>query len=178
MAEAFSNFVLQQYALQTVEPVRGNIVVVDRQPYVSHPRSDVTKYSRQSNNLDKLKARLEAIPGVKVQLVRLETKPFREQLMLIRQAHVLIGNHGAALSHLMFMDKSRSHVIEFTTDYLDFFSVLAEWKGMNIEWINLDYDGKLIGPVIERAAILVEGHMAIKAYQKPDKLANPFKISR
>jgi hypothetical protein len=158
--EEFSNFVLQQYNLQSVEPIRGNIVVIDRQPYVSHPRSDPTKFTRQSNNLDKLRARLETIPGVKVHLVRLETMSFGEQLKLIRQAHVLIGNHGAALSHLMFMEKSRSHVIEFTTDYLDFFTVLAEWKGMNIEMINLDYDGKLTSDIIERAFILVQGHMA------------------
>ncbi|KAL3904010.1 MAG: hypothetical protein SGARI_005122, partial [Bacillariaceae sp.] len=138
MTAAFSDFVLGQYNLASIQPIRGNVVIIDRQPYVSHPRSDLSNFKRQSSNMDALQASLQKIPGVKAQLVRLELLSFGEQLKLIREAHVLIGLHGAALSHLMFMDRSRSHVVEFTVDANDFFEYLSEWKGINHEMIDVD----------------------------------------
>jgi hypothetical protein len=135
MASDFSQFVLGRYNLQSVQPNWGNIVIIDRQPYVSHPRSDTSKFQRKSNNFEKLQSTLEKIPNVTVQLVRLESLSFEEQLKLIRQAHILIGNHGAGLTHLMFMDQSRSHVIEFAVDSRDFFPYLSQWHGINLETI-------------------------------------------
>jgi hypothetical protein len=160
MATEFANFVLGRYNLQSLQPIRGNIVIVDRQPYVSHPRSDVSKFQRKSNNLEKLQSTLEKISGVTVQLVRLETHTFGEQLKLVRQAHVLIGNHGAALTHLMFMDPRRSHVIEFTVAFQDFFHYLSEWRGINIEMIQL-LDQDLGDEQISKTIDLVRGFMAM-----------------
>mmetsp|Transcript_1415 Transcript_1415/g.2207 ORF Transcript_1415/g.2207 Transcript_1415/m.2207 type:complete len:163 (+) Transcript_1415:1-489(+) len=157
MASAFSEFVLKQHGLQSVEPIRGQVVIVDRQPYVSHPRSDPNSIQRQSYNLDKLKEKLAQLPGVNVQLVRLETMSFREQVKLIRQTHVLIGNHGAALSHLMFMDSSRSHVIEFSYDFNNFFQYMSEWKGISFEMVSIGAwgIGALDEDKIEKTAELI-----------------------
>jgi Glycosyltransferase 61 len=162
MAAAFSDFVLKQYNLQSIQPIRGNIVIVDRQPYVSHPRSDMSNFQRKSNNFEKLKSALEKLDGVTVQLVRLETLSFGDQLKLIRQAHVLIGNHGAALSHLMFMDPTQSHVIEFTLDYNDFFEYLSDWRGINHEMIRVEYTWDIGAEQISTATNLVRGFMSLQ----------------
>jgi hypothetical protein len=53
---------------------------------------------------------------------------FREQVEAIREAEVVVGNHGAGLSHLVFMDQG-SHVIEFQMNNLMFFVHLTECKG-------------------------------------------------
>jgi Glycosyltransferase 61 len=52
---------------------------------------------------------------------------FREQVKAIREAEVLVGNHGAGLSHLVFMDNN-SHVIEFEMNFLRFFNHLSACK--------------------------------------------------
>jgi glycoprotein 2-beta-D-xylosyltransferase len=160
MAANFSDFVLGRYNLKSVQPIRGNIVIIDRQPYVSHPRSDASKFRRKSNNFAKLQSTLQMISGVTVQLVRLESHSFGEQLKLVREAHVLIGNHGAALTHLMFMDQTRSHVIEFSVDYNDIFLYLSEWRGIDFETIHL-YGNDVGGEEISNAFDLVRGFMAM-----------------
>jgi glycoprotein 2-beta-D-xylosyltransferase len=138
LAAAFSDFVLGQYNLQSVSPTRGNVVIIDRQPYISHPRSDASKFQRKSSNNDMLKSELDEIPGVNVQLARMEELSFGQQLKLVREAHFLIGLHGAALSHLMFMDRSKSHVLEFSPTSTDFFKYLSEWKGIHHKLIYTD----------------------------------------
>jgi glycoprotein 2-beta-D-xylosyltransferase len=141
MAASFSNFVLEQYdLLRQTEVIRGNIVLIDRQPFVSHPRSDPKNLDRQvtKSELNDLKKKLNSIPDVTVNLVRLETMTFAEQLKLIRQTHVLIGMHGAALSHLMFMDE-KSHIIEFQEGYQDFFEYMSKWKGIDYELVGLEW---------------------------------------
>ena len=52
---------------------------------------------------------------------------FRDQIQSVREAEILIGNHGAGLTHLLFMD-SETHVVEFGRA-LPFFDNLMPWKG-------------------------------------------------
>jgi capsular polysaccharide biosynthesis protein len=82
-------------------------------------------------NLEDLEKRLRKdSKATSVEIVRFETLTFAEQVTTVRQAHILIGNHGAGISNLIFMDKT-AHVLEFTVDYRDFFIYLAEWKGIH-----------------------------------------------
>jgi capsular polysaccharide biosynthesis protein len=53
---------------------------------------------------------------------------FGKQLSAIREAHILIGNHGAGLSHVLFMHRKSD--LEFTDEYLDIFIYMSEWKGV------------------------------------------------
>lgn len=158
MAKAFSDFVLQQYGLlpsQKSKVVKGRIVVIDRQPFISHPRSDRKNAARQFHNSEirELQNQLGRIPGVTVRLVRLEKLSFREQLELVRDTHVLIGIHGAGLSHLLFMDETQSHSIEFESNFLEHFAYLSEWKGMDHKITDLTNNG------IEDAVRMVKNYM-------------------
>ena len=66
------------------------------------------------SNLKELKHAIRSVPGVtSVSLVRFETMTFREQLETIRQSHIVLGIHGAGLSHIMFMNSSSGNA---TTD--------------------------------------------------------------
>lgn len=138
MAAAFSSFVLNRFRInpQKIRPQRGRVLLIDRQHYISHPRSDPNnshQASRQISNLEQVKVALQkGVPGSHVDLVRLETlHTFADQLRVMRQAHIVVAMHGAALSHLMFMnsyndigeDGIRPAVVELTTDYMEFFEV-------------------------------------------------------
>jgi glycoprotein 2-beta-D-xylosyltransferase len=176
MAKAFSDYVLNCYDLLSSPPnsssssssssmvIKGNVVVIDRQPFVSHPRSDPKNLSRRfvASELHTLQTKLMDIPGVhSVRLVRLETLSFEEQLKLLRETHFLIGIHGAALSHIVFMDETQSHAIEFQPDtQLDFFEYLSQWKGIDFKVIQLEYQSdSLTDHGIDEAVNMVQKHV-------------------
>jgi capsular polysaccharide biosynthesis protein len=52
---------------------------------------------------------------VQINSIDFASLSFREQLALIRKTDILVGAHGAALSHMMFLP-STSVVIEFWID--------------------------------------------------------------
>jgi glycoprotein 2-beta-D-xylosyltransferase len=188
MARAFSDFVLDRYGLlhssssrastpglfggllsssSNTPPVTkpGSVVIVDRQPFVSHPRSDPNAMARKFDDaeLTKLRRKLSTVNGVEsVRLVRFETLSFGEQLRLLRETDVLIGIHGAALSHMLFMDETKSQTIEFQPEsQLDFFEYLSEWKGMDHKIIELDYvTDALTDRGIQEAVRAVETHLS------------------
>jgi hypothetical protein len=169
MGRSFSNFVLNRFGIDPykVVPQRGRILLIDRQHYVSHPRSDQRtnhQISRQVNNFEDVKKVLkEKIAGVtRVDLVRLETlDTFADQIRLVRQAHVVVAMHGAALSHLMFMDGTyeteqrrqrqkkqrfggifgedivQPAVVEMAVERHDFFEEMARWKGVKHEIVDV-----------------------------------------
>lgn len=148
MTKAFSDYVLHCYDLlssgSSSSVIQGNVVIIDRQPFVAHPRSHPTNLSRRfvASELQTLQKRLrDDIPGVhSVNLVRFETLSFGEQLKLLRTTQFLIGIHGAALSHLVFMDEAQSHAIEFQpATQLDFFEYLSQWKGIDFKVVPLQY---------------------------------------
>jgi glycoprotein 2-beta-D-xylosyltransferase len=132
IAEAFSSFFLQKYGLETVKPIPGRVVIIDRQPYISHPRSNPDGFQRKMN-LGNLENSLRTYSNAtSVEIVRFETMSHAEQVRTVREAHILIGNHGAGLSNLMFMDRNSS-AVEFTTGFLMYFRYLAKWKGVHHE---------------------------------------------
>ncbi len=127
MMEDFANHFLASYGLEHVQMQRGKIVIIDRVPYVSNPRSNPDKTDRSLHNLNHLPAYLQALPNVQsASVVHFEELTFKEQLQLVREAHVLIGNHGAGLTHMVFMSDG-SHVVEFN-NRIQIFSDLAQWK--------------------------------------------------
>ena len=94
---------------------------------LAHARSGVTD-DRSLNNLpDVAEALRQRIPNVtSVRLLPLHDMSFRDQVTAVREAEVLVGVHGAGLTHLVFMDQD-THVVEFQMN-LNFFVHLAECK--------------------------------------------------
>ncbi|KAL7576234.1 hypothetical protein ACA910_013714 [Epithemia clementina (nom. ined.)] len=137
MMNAFVDHVLQAYQLQHVSMIPGKITIIDRRPYRAHPRSSWHNNSNNSSSshdnnrghrrqrriLDNFPELVQALKqqhqtrltgniSLSIQVAALETMSFREQLQTIRETNVLIGNHGAGLTHLLFLHDS-AMVVEY-----------------------------------------------------------------
>lgn len=89
------------------------------------PRLNVTiiqrKGSRQLMGLDThllsaMNKRFSSVADIR--LVDFAAVPFREQIVLARDTDVLVGMHGAGLTHAMFMEEGRGALVEVQPDRL------------------------------------------------------------
>ena len=165
MANEFVSHVLTSYNLQDVKREVGNILIIDRQPYTAHPRSHPSQTQRVLDNMKQLKQQLakRRLPKVtSIEVVQLEKLPFEEQVRKIRQAHVLIGNHGAGLTHVMFL-QPRSHVIELTQEFtLDFFEYMTEWRpGVEHTYMSIEEADRMSQSTIDMIVSQVESIMLL-----------------
>jgi glycoprotein 2-beta-D-xylosyltransferase len=124
----FVDFVLERLDLQETRKVPGRVVLIDRRPYQAHARSSNSTDDRIVENMYDLARSINGlVPGVtSVQVLQMHAMTLREQIQAIREAHVLIGNHGAGLTHLLFLDKD-TYVLEFDRFNLHFVE-LCKWK--------------------------------------------------
>lgn len=125
----FSDFFLHQLGLQEVQRIPGRIVLIDRKPYTAHSRHKQGKIDpRALNNLKEVALQIQSeVPGVtSCEAFEFHHMSFRDQVKAVREASILIGNHGAGLTHLLFMDVD-THVIEFQHGQ-GHFEALAGWK--------------------------------------------------
>ena len=126
MTNAFVDFVVQAYGLENEVVDQGRVTILDRVPFVSHPRSDPSKEERAITNLDVLEKKVKKMTNATdVQIVDLQQQPFFDQLRLMRRSHVLIGDSESGLSHLIFM-QGGTHVFEFGSTHVA--PRIAEWK--------------------------------------------------
>ena len=125
MMDSFANFVLARYGLSGTQRVPRRVVIIDRVPYTAHPRSK-PHMPRVLGNLGELKDSLEAA-GADVHVVQFESMTFDEQLLEVREASVLVGVHGAGLTHLLFMSDGAT-VVELSVNGLDMFQQLERWR--------------------------------------------------
>ena len=129
MMPHFVDFVLEKLNLTQVHKIPGNVVMIDRKPYLAHPRSTFIDKRSLDNLPEVADVLLQNVTNVtSVRILQLHNMSFREQVQVVREAEVLVGVHGAGLSHLIFMDKE-THVIEFKLEGgLDFFGHFANCK--------------------------------------------------
>jgi Glycosyltransferase 61 len=127
MMKEFVDFVLDKLNLTHVVKIPGNVVIIDRKPYLAHPRSQLFDDRSLNNFPEVADALIQNIPNItSVRILQLHNITFREQVEAIREAEVLVGVHGAGLTHLIFLEDG-SHVVEFQMN-LDFFVHLAQCK--------------------------------------------------
>jgi hypothetical protein len=129
---SFVDYVLNTYNLSHIHRIPGRVVILERISYLDHPRRDLNKVERLLTNLrplaESLPQRLTPYYGVNVTVkgAALVDKPMNEQIRTIREAHVLVANHGAGLTHSIFLDDA-THVVEMSCDN-EFFTELISWK--------------------------------------------------
>jgi hypothetical protein len=132
-AGEFVEHVLNAYNLKHVHRIPGHVVVIDRVPYISHPRSKPQNTERLLGNMRELALNLPFLfptNNVTVQVVTLVNDTMHDQIAAIRCAHVLIANHGAGLAHILFLDAG-AHVVELNCRH-GFFPELAKWRRHDI----------------------------------------------
>jgi hypothetical protein len=130
LTNEFVDFVLKRLDLQETRKVPGRVVLIDRRPYQAHPRSSNSTDDRIIQNIDNVAKSINTlVPGVtSVQVLKLHDMTMREQIQAIREAHVLVGMHGAGLTHLLFLEKD-THVVELARPNKGtHFVELCKWK--------------------------------------------------
>lgn len=121
-----------------------NILFVRRENYLAHPRHTGKVESRLSNEpevfvsiqnwaANQTKCRLNVVNGLFAHMA------MKEQLRAIYEASIIIGVHGAGLTHLVSA-RSKTIVIEIISRrYMNpHFSLMSQWKGLEYHAINLD----------------------------------------
>lgn len=101
LARAFAHRVLEHYDVPT--PQCRDVVTVT---YVR--RRGTRKLLDEDSHIEALR---EGIPHVALEVVDFDGMPFKEQLSIARQTDVLVGVHGAGLTHALFQQQG-SVVVE------------------------------------------------------------------
>eukprot|EP00940_MAST-03C_sp_MAST-3C-sp2_P000066 g66.t1 len=119
--DSFVERVLRAYRIERPSTLSDVPLIIDRKPYMAHPRSKM-RIDRAMPNL------AETFPSARV--VDLATMTFADQLRLIVGSRVLIGLHGAALTHLIWMGPQSVAVewIAKSHESVLLFKHIATWR--------------------------------------------------
>ncbi|GAV87251.1 DUF563 domain-containing protein [Cephalotus follicularis] len=127
------------------KPVSGhNLLFVRREDYLAHPRHGGKVESRLSNEqevFDSLQGWASNYHGCKINLVNglFAHMSMRDQVRVIQDASVIIGAHGAGLTHIVSA-APKTVVLEIISSQYrrPHFQLIAQWKGLEYHAINLD----------------------------------------
>ena len=147
-SEEFRHFFLSQHGIfdnHRINCQSLQIRFIYRHPYSAHPRNPSGYMTRKIENENEVLIALrDALPQDDVDGMLLETFSMKQQLEIISQTDILIGMHGAGLSHILFLPNT-SGVIELLPKYFSpsnkHFQAMAKWRQLDyIMWKNGDPD--------------------------------------
>jgi glycoprotein 2-beta-D-xylosyltransferase len=146
----FANFILRAYGLEHLRPPSHagaplRVVLELREPRRTHPRQRTPTVARRIANAASVVEAFGAAVGgwgqkgeggavvrsVEFLPVRFSDLPFVEQLHIARSADVLVGLHGAGLSHALFLDEGAAlvEIVPVGFSAHAHFRTFAEWGG-------------------------------------------------
>ena len=120
-----------------------NILFIWRRDYVAHPRNPNGSISRKIlNERELMKSVQDKYPSFRIRGMQIDLFDMQKQLSVITQTDILIGMHGAGLTHAMFLPKTAG-VIEMIPSYWstanDHFYAITKWRNLIYErWSNED----------------------------------------
>jgi glycoprotein 2-beta-D-xylosyltransferase len=138
MLPAFSKFFLSAYDIRQERKTEDfKVGYVLRKDYKAHPRIGERKASRKIVNYQQLLERVSKEIPSNFQVVELwfEDMSLEEQLKAVSEINLLVGIHGAGLSHLVFLRDSLTSVYEIAPGEYgarQFFRLLSNLKGIPI----------------------------------------------
>ncbi|KAM7492755.1 hypothetical protein LguiA_035676 [Lonicera macranthoides] len=141
MIRAAFDFPLNRH--RVTKPVIPNILFIRREDYLAHPRHGGKVESRLSNEqevFDSLKSWVSDHPGCKVNLINglFAHMPMKEQVRAIQDASVIIGAHGAGLTHIVSAAPKTVILEIVSAEYRrPHFKLIAQWKGLEYQAIYL-----------------------------------------
>mmetsp|Transcript_15270 Transcript_15270/g.20151 ORF Transcript_15270/g.20151 Transcript_15270/m.20151 type:complete len:577 (-) Transcript_15270:155-1885(-) len=115
------------------------LLIIFRRDYRAHPRVSKPTARKIKNEDAILKALRNEFPNAIVDYATFETMTMREQIAKIIDTDVLIGIHGAGLTHILFATQHTSMVELFPTGFesrrhFDYFSSYMGIKHLEIKW--------------------------------------------
>ncbi|KAL6646118.1 hypothetical protein ACP70R_017726 [Stipagrostis hirtigluma subsp. patula] len=158
-----SSFDLPQDDIMSSKKLNGiNVLFVRREDYLAHPRHSGKVESRLSNEQDVYdaidrwakghKCKLNVVNGLFAHMT------MKEQLRAILEASVVIGAHGAGLTHLVSATPD-TKVLEIISSMYrrPHFALISHWKALEYHAINLPGSYASITDVISELSKILEG---------------------
>lgn len=136
LIEEYSKHIMSSLEISPKEPKSAEdpvrIIFVSRRPHnvdVEH-----SFMARQIDNEDEVEAMLQSIPNVEVQKIDFVKFTLKEQIEMVhRECDILIGMHGAALTHSLWLAPQKSGVLEIwprpEKSNWRCFEQFTKWKG-------------------------------------------------
>ncbi|XP_064616736.1 uncharacterized protein LOC135480746 [Liolophura sinensis] len=141
----FGHFVLHRHGMsenRKLDCRNISVLFIWRRNYVAHPRNPSGVVARKVLNENEVisfvqnNLHVDGKPTGTVKGIHLEAMSFGEQLQHIRNTDILIGIHGAGLSHALFLPQHAGLIEIFSSRKLAVnrhFQALARWRGVRYE---------------------------------------------
>ena len=127
---------------------RLRVLFIWRTDYIASARNPSGHLKRKIvNEKELIEVSRETFPTFTIEGVRLESLHFRTQVQKVSRTDLLVGMHGAGLTHALFLPK-HSGVIEFIPKYWrgadGQFKGIAKWRNLYYErWRNEDESNEI-----------------------------------
>ncbi|XP_033745772.1 beta-1,2-xylosyltransferase RCN11-like [Pecten maximus] len=141
----FSNFLKARYNAgpKLLDCAGVSILFVWRRDYVAHPGNPTGSISRKiKNEKELIEAVQEVFPGHSVAGIQLDEHEINDQVKWVSQTDILVGMHGAGMSHIMELPY-HAGVLELFPTYKAktnrHFRAMAGWRGLHYRsWQNIN----------------------------------------
>lgn len=120
-----------------------SILFIWRKDYIAHSGNPSGLIKRKISNQEEiLKAVEEVFPGHSVTGIQLDQYDMSDQVQWISQTDILVGMHGAGMSHVLFLP-SHAGVLELFPNYWPklnrHFKAMAKWRKLHyLNWQNIN----------------------------------------
>lgn len=149
--EEFRNFFLSKYNIipeDDLNCMQMKILIIWRRDYVAHPRNPSGSVARKIKNEDELLHKIQQVfKGHIVRGLQIDKLTMQKQLELTSRTDVLIGMHGAGLSHTLFLPRHAGLIEMFPLYHPSeniHFRSMAEWRHLYyMSWSNFDMEKEL-----------------------------------
>ena len=147
--EEFRSFFLQEFQVHNSSALDCNTVVITvilRRDKLFHPRNEKGVVGRKIFNEDEIIGDLlKAFPNACVQAILMDALPIGNQLEIIRSTDILIGMHGAGMTHTVFLPQHAAVLeifpkgFKFGRPWYICYEKIAQWRGLKYaSWENFD----------------------------------------
>jgi len=148
LLEEFRSFFLSSFdvdADRRVDCEKLSVLFIWRRDYVAHPRNPtgfvVRKIRNEARLVDVVRKKMPELQGG-VRGVQIDALPMRDQLRLVVDADVLVGVHGAGLTHAIFLPRGAG-LLELAPNLMwagsEHFEAIASWRQLAYQrWTNND----------------------------------------
>ena len=146
LSEEFREYFLKAFNIsqtRVIDCSRFNILIIWRRDYVAHPRNPKGRVERKIANEDQIIQHLKYIlpsENFNIRASQIDLFDLKSQLDSVVWADIMIGMHGAGLTHAMFLNK-KSALIELKPYQRggEHFQAIAKWRKLHYQtWQNVD----------------------------------------
>ncbi|XP_060080976.1 uncharacterized protein LOC132560320 [Ylistrum balloti] len=177
--DEFSQFFKARYNAgpKVLDCAGVSILFVWRRNYVAHPGNPSGSISRKiKNEKELIDAVQEVFPGHNVAGIQLDEHEINDQVKWVSQTDILVGMHGAGMSHIMELPH-HAGVLELFPTYKAktnrHFRAMARWRGLRYRsWQNLNPNNEFKGQYTRIPPIVVT-HLLLSLYTD---MCGPLKI--